>query len=224
MRREDAKKRKGVGSAPNEGGRRKGGNEKGMGIERVVPHTLSRVRTVGRTAAFESCTEGVVGRRAECMQRLANRIDAAVFWAAHLGEVQVLVAYRRRGSDSAPMRLVLDSRTRDLILHCIQEGRLRWSKLASYNPARAGMKPEAAPKTGSDAIFKEKRSFRGGGQQHVNQVKVKHVAAQFMSGVFLNTANIPTFNEWIWEDVEDVDADSDAAAAYDQRMRNDAPL
>jgi hypothetical protein len=43
--------------------------------------------------------------------------------------------------------------------------------------------------------------------------------AQFMSGLFLNMENIAMFNEWIWEDVEDVDADSDTAAAYDQFSR-----
>ncbi|KAJ7847738.1 hypothetical protein B0H14DRAFT_3867403 [Mycena olivaceomarginata] len=43
--------------------------------------------------------------------------------------------------------------------------------------------------------------------------------AQFMSGLFLNMENIATFNEWIWEDVEDVDADGDTAAAYDQFSR-----
>jgi hypothetical protein len=43
--------------------------------------------------------------------------------------------------------------------------------------------------------------------------------AQFMSRLFLNMENIATFNEWIWEDVEDVDADGDTAAAYDQFSR-----
>jgi hypothetical protein len=31
--------------------------------------------------------------------------------------------------------------------------------------------------------------------------------------------NIAMFNEWIWEDVEDVDADGDTAAVYDQFSR-----
>ncbi|KAJ7315029.1 hypothetical protein DFH08DRAFT_820994 [Mycena albidolilacea] len=148
----NARERKGVrleGSAPDEGGRkegrRKGGNEKGLRIERVVPHTLSRVRTVGRTAAFESCAEGVVGRRAECMRRLANRIDAAVFWAAHLGGVQALV--------------------------------------------------------GSDAIFKKKRSFRGG-----VEVARKGIQAEYIDEAVRRIGG-------------DVDADDDTAAAYDQFSR-----